>query len=52
MDEEFLEDQTEDDKKEAASVDISFGSSNDNLSSTLKSLLKGNNQKREINFKN
>ena len=40
MDQEFLEDQIEDVKKEAASVEVSFGSSNDNLSSALKSLLK------------
>ena len=46
MDQEFLEDQIEDVKKEAASVDISFGSSTDNLSSILKSLLKENNQKK------
>ena len=46
MDEEFHEDQIEDVKKEAASVDISFGSSTDNLSSILKSLLKENNQKK------
>ena len=52
MDQEFLEDQIEDVKKEAASVEVSFGSSNDNLSSALKSLLKKNNQNREINFKN
>ena len=44
--------QIEDNEKEVASVDISFSPSNDNLNSTLKSLPKENNQKKEINFKN
>ena len=46
MDEEFFEDQIEDNEKEAASVDISFSPSNDNLNSTPKSLPKENNQKK------
>ena len=52
MNEEFLEDQIEGNKKEAASIEISFSQSNDNLNSTLKSLPKENKQKKEINFKN
>ena len=52
MDEEFLEDQIEDNEKEAASINISFSPSNDNLNSTLKFLSKENNQKKEINLKN
>ena len=43
---EFFEDQIEDSEKEAASVDISFSPSNDNLNSTLKSLPKENNEKK------
>ena len=39
-------------KKETASIDISFSPSNDNLNSTLKSLPKENKEKKEINFKN
>ena len=46
MDEEFLVDQIEGNEKEAASVDISFSPSNDNLNGTLKSLPKENNQKK------
>ena len=45
VDEEFLEDQIEDNRKEAASIDISFSLSKDNLNSTLKSLSKENNHK-------
>ena len=45
VDEEFLEDQIEDNRKEAASIDISFSLSKDNLNSTLKSLPKENNHK-------
>ena len=46
MDEEFLEDQIEDNVKEAARNDISFSPSYDNLNSTLKSLPKENNNKK------
>ena len=42
MDAEFLEDPIEDNEK-AASVEISFSPSNENLSSTLKSLPKEKN---------
>ena len=52
MNEEFLEDQIEGNKKETASIDISFSPSNDNLNSTLKYLPKENKEKKEINFKN
>ena len=52
MDEEYLEDEIQDNKKDAASVGISFCPSNDNLNSTLKSFPKGNNQKAKVNFKN
>ena len=47
MDEEFLEDQIENNEKEAASVNISFSPSNDNLNNTLKSLPKENNQQKK-----
>ena len=50
MDEEFLEDQIEDNKNEAASVDISFSPSNDNLNSTMKYLPKENNRKKGNQF--
>ena len=52
MDEEYLEDQIKDNKKDAASVGISFCPSIDNLNSTLKSFPKENNQKTKVNFKN
>ena len=40
LDEELLEHQIEDNEKEAASINISFSSSNEKMNSTLKSLQK------------
>ena len=40
LDEELLEHHIEDNEKEAASINISFSSSNEKMNSTLKSLRK------------